>query len=104
MIESGLGLCAACLPVHYGLHKSKTLQSIIRSVQSAISLRSLSPRGSAHDQTKLSPQASEVHIATSAAGPARDGHSLEMGPMPKGNEILVTHRLDHDSREIGRGE
>ncbi|KAB8302374.1 hypothetical protein EYC80_005800 [Monilinia laxa] len=41
MIESGLGVIAACLPAQYGLLNTKGVQSIVASVQSAISLRSM---------------------------------------------------------------
>jgi len=94
MIESGLGLCAACLPVQYGLIRSKPLQSIIRSVQSAISLRSLSPRGSGDQPSKLKTQPSEVHIVSNAEGPAHDEHTLEMGPLPQENEIVVARGFE----------
>ena len=94
MIESGLGLCAACLPVQYGLMKSKGVQSIVRSVQLAISLRSLSPRESGAQTSKLSPQPSQEYIASNAEGPARDGHSLELGQKPHENEIVVTQSLE----------
>ena len=94
MIESGLGLCAACLPVHYGLMKSKGVQSLVRSVQSAISLRSTSPRGSGGPVSKVASQTSREIIATDAEGPARDGdRSLEMSPTPQEHEIIVTHSL-----------
>ncbi|KAJ8070211.1 hypothetical protein OCU04_000597 [Sclerotinia nivalis] len=41
MIESGLGIIAACLPAQYGLLNTKGVQSLVASVQSAISLRSI---------------------------------------------------------------
>ena len=94
MIESGLGLCAACLPVQYGLMKSKAIQSIVRSVQSAISLRSLSSRGSGAQATKLSSQPSQEYIVSNAEGPANDGHILEMGRIPQEHGIVVTHSLE----------
>ena len=95
MIESGLGLCAACLPAQYSLIKTRGLQSVIRSVQSAISLRSISPnrspRGSNGMPSKLESQPSNVHITAYAEAPSRDDPSLEMGPFPSENTITVTH-------------
>lgn len=43
MLEAGLGVMAACLPVQYGLIKSEKIQSMIRSIHS---LTSLGSRGS----------------------------------------------------------
>ena len=94
MIESGLGLCAACLPIQYGLMKSKGVQSIVRSVQSVISLRLLSPNRSANQGSKLPSQPSQEFITSNAEGPARDDHILEMGPMPQQHEIMVTQSLE----------
>ncbi|KAL8705958.1 MAG: hypothetical protein Q9201_000952 [Fulgogasparrea decipioides] len=95
MIESGLGLCAACLPVQYGLMKSKGVQSIVRSVQSAISLHSRSSPKNSAQRSKLSPQHSQEYIVTNAEGPAAsDDHTLEMGRRPQHREIIVTHSLE----------
>lgn len=102
MIESGLGLCAACLPVQYGLMKSKTIQSVVKSVQSAISLRLLSPPRSVHHGSKLSSQPSQEYITSNAEGPARDDHTMEMGRMPQEHEIVVTHSLDQ-AQSLNRG-
>lgn len=43
MLEAGLGVMAACLPVQYGLFRSEKVQSMIRSIHS---LTSLGSRGS----------------------------------------------------------
>lgn len=94
MIESGLGLCAACLPVQYGLKSSKGIQTILQSLQSAISLRSLVPRKDTEQATKLSSATSKEYFAASAEAPARDDQTLELGPMPQDNEIIVTHSLE----------
>ncbi|KAL9630654.1 MAG: hypothetical protein Q9164_006311, partial [Protoblastenia rupestris] len=103
MIESGLGLCAACLPVQYGLMKSKGVQSIVRSVQSAISLRSLSSHGTTAQASKISPQPSQEHIATNAEGPARDDYNtLEMGRVPQEHEIIVTRSFEQ-AQSLKRG-
>ena len=102
MIESGLGLCAACLPVQYGLMKSKGVQSIVRSVQSVMSMRLLSPHRSANQASKLSSQPSQEHFTTHAEGPARDDYTLEMGPMPLDNEIVVTRSFEQ-AESLNRG-
>ncbi|ESZ99267.1 hypothetical protein SBOR_0308 [Sclerotinia borealis F-4128] len=41
LIESALGIIAACLPAQYGLLNTPGVQSLVASVQSAISLRSM---------------------------------------------------------------
>ncbi|MCJ1456795.1 hypothetical protein MMC28_007160 [Mycoblastus sanguinarius] len=93
-IEPKLTSKTTCLPVQYGLMKSKAIQSIVRSVQSAISLRSLSSRGSGAQATKLSSQPSQEYIVSNAEGPANDGHILEMGRIPQEHGIVVTHSLE----------
>jgi hypothetical protein len=40
MLEAGLGVIAACLPVQYGLFKSENVQNVIRSIHSLTSLGS----------------------------------------------------------------
>ena len=82
--------------------KSKGIQSIVRSVQSVISLRSVSPRGSGAHPSKLSPQPSQEYIASNAEGPARDVYSLEMGRMPQQHEIVVTRSLEQ-AQSMKRG-
>ncbi|EED15455.1 conserved hypothetical protein [Talaromyces stipitatus ATCC 10500] len=51
MLEAGLGVIAACLPVQYGLLKSEKVQSIIHSVHS---LTSLGSRGSSNNSRGIS--------------------------------------------------
>jgi hypothetical protein len=46
MLEAGLGVMAACLPVQYGLFKSEKVQSMIRSIHSLTSLGSRGSGGS----------------------------------------------------------
>ncbi|KAM3075815.1 hypothetical protein ACMFMG_007942 [Clarireedia jacksonii] len=99
MIESGLGICAACLPSQYGLFSTTGLQSIVRSVQSAISLRSIrsasqhaSPTGSNNLRTKTEPWTSDTqHITAHAEGPAYDDIELGSGA---GKGIVVTNSFE----------
>lgn len=87
MLESGLGLCAACLPAQYSLFSTTDLQSIIRSVQSRNSLRStrstsqnLSPTGSNNLRTEAAAWASDTqNITAHAKGPGHDEIELESG-------------------------
>ena len=102
MLESGLGLRAACLPAQYGLVKSQEVQSLVRSVQSAISLRSQNSPKHSVQRSKTSSQLSQEHIVTHAEGPARNDHVLEMGRIPQEHEILVTHDLEQ-ARDIEQG-
>ncbi|KAI4089031.1 MAG: hypothetical protein L6R37_008110 [Teloschistes peruensis] len=93
MIESGLALCAACLPVQYGLTKSQGVQSMVGSLQSAISLHSRSsPKGSAQ-RSKHSPHGSQEHIVIQV-GAGNDGHALEMGGTSPMDGIIVTQSLE----------
>lgn len=106
MIESGLALCATCLPVHYGLTKSQGVQSMVRSLQSAISLHSRSsPKGSAQ-RSKHSPQGSQEHIVTQVGAENNDGHALEMGGISPMDGIVVTQSLEQvgDQRQENNEE
>ena len=40
MLEAGLGLCAACLPVQYGLLRSKRVRDLLRTIYSLASFNS----------------------------------------------------------------
>lgn len=95
MIESGLGSCVVCLSAQLSLIKTRELQSIIQSVQSAISLRSISPnrfpRVSNDMPSELESQPSNIHITAYAEESFRDDSSFEMGPVPSENTITVTH-------------
>jgi hypothetical protein len=99
MIEAGLGVCAACLPAQYGLFNTKGVQSIVNSVQSAISLRSIrsqtqrgSPSASGYVQSKDWASASDTkNITAHAEGPAHGDIRLEAG---MGNGIMVTNSFE----------
>ena len=117
MLEAGLGLCAACLPVQYGLLHSEKVRSILRTIYSLASLGS--PHGShyshesrgsrrsrkshhLHDPWQITDngsQSSEANIplpahAAVAAGQARSPSELELGNMRDPDKILVTKNFD----------
>lgn len=100
MIESGLGICAACLPSQYGIFSTTGLQSIVRSVQSVISLRSIrsasqnaSPVGSNNLPTKTEAWTSDTqHITAYAEGPAND--DMELGSGVGRGGIVVTNSFE----------
>ncbi|KAF7892849.1 uncharacterized protein EAF02_000387 [Botrytis sinoallii] len=119
LIESSLGVIAACLPAQYGLLNTPGVQSLVASVQSAISLRSMRSSSQhpsqcdAHDSqrnlygnmdTKMEPwttaHGSETqNIIAHAEGPARyerEGE-LEEGGFKGKNGIVVTNSFE--SRE-----
>ncbi|CAG8956466.1 hypothetical protein HYFRA_00003851 [Hymenoscyphus fraxineus] len=108
MIEAGLGVLAACLPAQYGLFNSRGVQSIVNSVQSAISLRSLrsqtqrtSPGASGYVGSKTEPWAGASdtqHITAHAEGVGENDIHLEEG-MKKG--ILVTNSISSHQEPIG---
>lgn len=107
MIEAGLGICAACLPAQYGLFNTQGVQSIVNSVQSAISLRSIrsqsqrdSPGGSGYVQQSESwaSESDTKNITAHAEGPGQYDVGLEAG-MRKG--ILVTNSFE-SHQEISR--
>ena len=106
MIEAGLALCAACLPASYSLVRSKGLQGFIRSVQSVLSLRSLSSRsrgsgrGSGDRPTNMEPGLSSDHIVTNAEGPARNHSDIEMASPPSEDKIIVTRSVDAVERRL----
>ncbi|TGO08350.1 hypothetical protein BTUL_0213g00070 [Botrytis tulipae] len=119
LIESSLGVIAACLPAQYGLLNTPGVQSLVASVQSAISLRSMRSSSQhpsqcdAHDSqrnlygnvdTKMEPwitaHGSETqNIIAHAEGPARyerEGE-LEEGGLKGKKGIVVTNSFE--SRE-----
>lgn len=90
MIESGLGICAACLPAQYSLVKSQGLQGIVKSVQSAISLHSISSR--------LSGRSSSIADVKPVPGlsddrPMQDFSSLELGSLCHEEDMIVDHSV-----------
>ncbi|CCD45564.1 hypothetical protein BofuT4_P045820.1 [Botrytis cinerea T4] len=119
LIESSLGVIAACLPAQYGLLNTPGVQSLVASVQSAISLRSMRSSSQhpsqcdAHDSqrdlyarsmdTKMEPwttaHGSETqNIIAHAEGPARYEREGELEGGLKGNKgIVVTNSFE--SRE-----
>ncbi|TGO89903.1 hypothetical protein BPOR_0088g00130 [Botrytis porri] len=119
LIESSLGVIAACLPAQYGLLNTPGVQSLVASVQSAISLRSIRSTSQhpsqcdAHDSqrnvygnmdTKMEPwnaaHGSETqNIVAHAEGPARYEREggVEEGGLRGKRGIVVTNSFE--SRE-----
>ena len=92
IIEAGLGLTAACLPTLYGLFRTKGIERIVRSVRSIVSLGS-SPTGSQRSQRSRGVsyksdvrQGSTTSHAEILVSSTQD---IEMGPLPKPNQIKV---------------
>lgn len=112
MLEAGLGLCAACLPVQYGLLRSEKVRSIFRSIYSLATLGSRGSRGSrnSHRSYRLrnqvpgnnkngGSQSSEIDVplpmhAAAAAGHDHSHSELEMENMQHAQGILVTKSFD----------
>ena len=76
-LETGVAIVAACLPLLRPLFKSWSLESVIRSIRSVISLRSMSSRGrSSSSSRRRRTQRSESEVAITGApysGPIYDG-------------------------------
>jgi len=95
MIEVGLAVCAACLPAQYCLFNKKGLQSIVNSVQSAISLRSLrsasnrgSPTATGYIQSKTEPWTSDTeNMITHFDGSSRPCLHVELEGIRKDVEV-----------------
>lgn len=119
IVESGLGLTAACIPTLYGLFRTKALESIVRSVRSLASLGSNpSPNGSQRtnrsqrskrmnykgDARQIGSTASHAEIfAEEGSGFGIGGEEgVEMEPFPKleENQIRVERTFDAES-EVG---
>ena len=114
MIEAGLALCASCLPAQYGLFQSKGLQSLVRSVRSAVSLRSLSSRSTQNHQgtttnlpSKTEDQQSQTSFVTrgesSTESSGSNGFKFDVStpdvPVPQlpEHDIYVTHGFETTS-------
>ena len=105
MLESGLGFCAACLPTIYTIVKSKSLQSIVRSVGSMMSIHSdrsqgregpkqpkSSPINTAGNTSwsKISEEQTLRSISTTDASAKQGVESIELEPMPPHDRIHMT--------------
>lgn len=117
LLEAGLGVCAACLPVQYGLLRSEKVQSIIRSVHSLASLgsnRTGDSQGTrasrrSRSQSQRIPdingsQASELnaplptHAAEAGYDPKFPHH--EMGNMNGGKGIVVSKTFETQEQAV----
>ncbi len=76
-LETGVAIVAACLPLLRPLFNRWSLESVIRSIRSAISLRSTSSRGrSSSNSKRRTTQRSESEVAITGhpyRGPTLDG-------------------------------
>ncbi|MCJ1437277.1 hypothetical protein MMC27_006663 [Xylographa pallens] len=99
MIEAGISLIAACLPTLRFLFANKSLQTVMQSVRSAISLRSSSSHRGDNDFSDIESNHSRAQIygpgsgtmETSAVGKTDKG--LEMTHFPQDGRIHVEHEV-----------
>jgi len=108
-LESGIGLIAACLPVLYRVLVTSGIESMINSVRSAVSLRTMSPRSS-ENKSKASPAGSKFSknskaMKTSPKKKSLDGDSQAsdvdmISTMPEPG--AATHREEHEMSNIGQ--
>ena len=105
MLEVGLGLCASCLPVLYGLLHSKTVRDILRTIAS-LGSRASSHSGSHgsggsrstrnHARLPYTPQVvpslgSDSNLPLPNHTAAVAGHEdIELGKLENVNGIVVT--------------
>ncbi|KAG4029788.1 hypothetical protein MFRU_014g00870 [Monilinia fructicola] len=95
MIESGLGVIAACLPAQYGLLNTKGVQSIVASVQSAISLRSMRS-SSQHPSNENGANGSERNMyANHMYGNMHGGMETKLEPWTTGHGSDTQHITAH---------
>ena len=101
IIEAGFGLCASNLPTLYGMVKTKGVQTLINSVQSLFSLRSLSPNGS-HESTrprqKFGSQDSDSRIVMNTTAPNENSPKTEYIPMQQ--DIRITKDIEVSNNMI----
>ena len=76
-LEIGVAIVAACLPLLRPLFKSWSLESVIRSIRSVISLRTMSSRGrSSSNSRRRTTQRTESEVPITGipySGPTLDG-------------------------------
>jgi hypothetical protein len=111
MLEAGLGVIAACLPVQYGLLKSEKLQSIIRSIHSLTSLASragsndsFSPAQSRAQSQRLDglngSQISDVGAALPANAAATAYSDVRMEQNFEGQGIVVSKSFGTEEQAV----
>jgi len=104
MIEAGLAVCAACLPAQYGLFNKKGLLSVVNSVQSALSLRSIRsashrglPRAIGYIHSKTEPWASDTeNIIAHAEGSSHGELTVELEGIRK-DVVVTSHSESRDN-------
>ena len=99
MLEAGLGLCAACLPVQYGLLRSKKVRSIFRSVYSLATLGSRGSRGSRNSRTS---GARSIRLCDPTASNKNGSQSSEIDvPLPTHAAASAGHEVSQSELEMG---
>lgn len=117
LLEAGLGLCAACLPVQYGLLRSKKIRSIFQSIYSLATLGSHGSRGSrssrrsgarssrlrdpvSGDKNGSQSSEMEVPLPTHAAGHGAGHSELETGNSQDVDASVVTKSFDTSEQAV----
>lgn len=117
LLEAGLGLCAACLPVQYGLLRSEKVRSIFRSIYSLATLGSQDSQNSRRSDARSFPlpdpmpcnkngsQSSEMDVplpthAAAAAGYGASHSELEMGNSHGARAIMVATSFDASEQAV----
>jgi len=109
LLEAGLGVCASCLPVQYGLLRSEKIQSIIRSVHSLVTLgsnhsnesqRSQRSRAQSQRLPDFDSRPSDINLPlpthAATAGYSPNDTELEMGKTYSGKGISVSKTFKTD--------
>lgn len=103
IIEAGFGLCASNLPTLYGMVKTKGVQTLINSVQSLFSLRSLSPhhsKDSARPRQRIGSQDSDSRIIANPTAPNENLTKVEHIPMQEDIGIRMTKDIEVSSSMV----
>ncbi|CAF9941805.1 hypothetical protein IMSHALPRED_002908, partial [Imshaugia aleurites] len=111
LLEAGLGLCAACLPVQYALLRSGSVRSIFRTIFSPATLDSRrsgarsSPLRDPILNTKNGSQSTEIEVplptqAAVAAGHGPSHSEFEMDTLRGAQGNMITTRLDASEHAV----
>lgn len=112
IIETGLGLTAACLPTLYGLFRTQALESIVRSVRSIASLGSSPPGSNRSERSQRSRAARSFqsnHRNASATSQAQNlvvkiSRDIEMDPLPPAPTNQIRVEKTFTSAEVPAGQ
>ncbi|PQE32839.1 integral membrane protein [Rutstroemia sp. NJR-2017a WRK4] len=90
LIECSLGLIAACLPLLYGLVRSSTIESVVRSVRSTVSLASFGSHNSRSNTSRI-PGTASSYAATVLADKSKNESSTSHTPIiPEASGSIVS--------------